>query len=200
MLLTPLELWTRLGGGPNPPPKLGRYSGGAVLIGGGRCVWDDLAHVQGFAGARACVNDIVMHYAGRVEHLITLHPEYAPGWLKWRLGHCMGEGHRPRVHSNKGGPEVDDIWPGAVVGGTSGLAGAYILLMLGYAPIVLAGIPMDGTGHYFDPPYRGSPEFVEDHVTITWAQGLDIFAGRVTSLSGNTRKWLGAPDFLKAAA
>lgn len=199
-MLNPLQIWQRLGGGGTPPPKLGRYSGPALLIGGGRCVWDDLAQVVGMAGTRACVNDIVQHYAGRVDHLITLHPEYVPGWLAYRLGHCLGEGHRPRVHSQKSAPGVDDVWPGAIVGGTSGLAGAYVLLMLGFDPIVLAGIPMDGTGHYFDPPYRGTPELVEDHVTITWQQGIDIMAGRVTSLSGNTRKWLGAPTWLKEAA
>jgi hypothetical protein len=199
-MLTPVEIWTRLGGGGNTPPKLGRYTGAAVVIGGARCVWEDLGHVSGLAGARIAVNDIAMHYAGRLDHLVTLHPEYVDAWLCIREGHCLGEGARPRVHSHRGAPRVDDVWPGAIVGGTSGLAAAYVALMLGYAPVILAGVPMDGSGHYFDPPYRGTPELTEGHVDETWAQALDIFAGRVTSLSGRTRAWLGAPDFMTRAA
>jgi len=197
---TPRDLWKRLGGGDTPPPSLARFSGPLLILGGARCVWDDLKRVTPWSGDVMAVNDVGMHYAGRLRHWVTLHPEYMPGWMKWRLGHCMGEGARPETHSSKAHEGIDRVWPPAIVGGSSGQAAGFIGLMLGYAPIVYAGCPMDGSGHYFDPPWRTSEELTGRHIEISWEHAREIFAGRVTSLSGNTRRWLGAPDFLKEAA
>lgn len=199
-MLTPREIWDRLGGGDNPPPRLGRYSGPAVLLGGARCIWADLELLKDFAGARAAVNEIGMHYAGRLDHWLTLHPEYMPGWMLWRLNHCMGEGHRPQTHSHHAAPGIDHHWANVdLVGGTSGLAALYVLAMLGYRPIVAAGIPMDDSGHYFDPPAHKTPEFGDGAVRSEWQQGCDILRGIAFSVSGNTRAWLGAPEFLREA-
>lgn len=201
-MLSPHEIWQRLGGGPNPPPRLGRYSGAAIAIGGARCVWDDLAATAHIAGDRAAVNEIGMHYPGRLAHWLTLHPEYMPGWLLWRSNHCMGEGARPHTHSHKHAPGIDHAWEAVdVVGGTSGLAIVYVLRMLGYCPVILAGIPMDASGHYFDPPDRKTPEFGDGAVRGEWAQALEMMRGAVFSVSGNTRQWFGGvPENLRRAA
>jgi hypothetical protein len=53
-------------------------------------------------------------------------------------------------------------------------------------------MPMDNTGHFFDPPWYGTDN--EDRgITIEWDEAAPIFAGRVKSLSGRTMRWLGAP-------
>lgn len=200
-MLSPREIWDRLGGGDNPPPRLGRHSGAAIAIGGARCVWDDLATLEGVAGDRAAVNEIGMHYPGRLAHWLTLHPEYMPGWRLWRERHCMGEGARAHTHSHQHHAEIDHVWTGVdIVGGTSGLALVYVLRMLGYCPVILAGIPMDDSGHYFDPPSRKTPEFGDGAVRSEWQQAIEMLRGTVFSVSGNTRRWLGAPPPLTEAA
>jgi len=201
-VLTPREIWDWLGGGDDPPPTLGRYGGPLLILGGGRCVWQDLARAAPWSGDVMAINEIGQHYAGRLRHWVTLHPEYMPGWLAWRLGHCMGEGARPETHSSRGEAGIDRVWPAlASRSGTGGLAAPIVGLMLGYAPVVLGGVPMDDSGHYFDPPGHKTPEFGDGAVRAEWRQAIDVvFAGRVTSLSGNTRAWLGAPAFLKEAA
>ncbi len=95
---------------------------------------------------------------------------------------------------------VNAYWPGAEVGATSGCFGALVGLMLGYTEIVLAGIPMDNGGHFFDPPwYTTDMEDKTVHRQWGWARD-NVFKGRVTSLSGYTRKWLGAPQQVREAA
>jgi hypothetical protein len=72
--------------------------------------------------------------------------------------------------------------------------------MLGYEEIVLAGIPMDNAGHYFDPPWVAT-DLADSAVATVWREARDrVFDGRVKSLSGNTRDWLGAPVELQSDA
>lgn len=208
-MLSPADIWRRLQG-TEPPGFVGRRSGPLLILGGGRCVWDDWKAAtiavknrpRVFNGDVMAVNDIGQYLHGMLHHWFTLHPEYMPGWLTFRMGHLYGEGTRPTTHSHKGAPEIDRIWPGAVVGGTSGLAAPLVGLMIGYAPILLAGMPMDASGHFFDPPGEADHGLTEWHVQEAWrAAQRDFFGGRVKSFSGNTREWLGdARDFLKAAA
>lgn len=199
-MLAPREIWDRLGGGDNPPPKLGRYRGALVVMGGGRCIWGDIDALKDFSAARIAVNEIGMHYPGRLDHWLTLHPEYMPGWRLWRANHCMGEGYVPQTHSHIAAPGIDHAWSGVhIVGGTGGLAAGIVGLLLGYAPVIFAGVPMDNSGHYFDPPSGTTPEFGDGAVRSEWAQAIEIAGGRFKSMSGNTRLWCGAPDFMKAA-
>lgn len=195
-------LWHALGGRGEIPSRAGRFSGPLLIMGGGRVaigngkyetVWDDFAKVRPWKGEIMCVNDVGMHLHDRVRHWVTLHPEYMPGWMQFRRGHLYGSGDTPMTHSQKDKPGVDVVWPISNVGGTSGLFACFIALLLGYNEIVLAGIPMTGSGHYFDPPWYGS-QFQDRANEIVWKEARDrIFEGRVTSLSGLTKQWLGAP-------
>lgn len=157
-------------------------------------MWDDYAQVRPWKGEIMAVNDSGMHLHDRVRHWITLHPEYLPGWLAYRMGHNYGQGIRPTTHSNKSKPDVDKVWRVDNVGGTSGLFACFIGLMLGYTEIVLAGVPMDNSGHYFDPPWYRS-DFEDGAIRSVWKQAQhNYFAGRVRSLSGYTRTLLGPPE------
>lgn len=198
--MKPDEIWQALGGRGDPPSCLGAFYGPLLVLGGGRSMWDDYAQVRPWKGEIMCVNDSGMHLHDRVRHWVTLHPEYLPGWVAYRAGHLYGQGVPATTHSNKHKPGVDKAWPVDNVGGTSGLFACYVGLMLGYSEIVLAGVPMDNSGHYFDPPWYRS-DFDDKAIRSVWKQAkTHYFAGRVRSLSGFTRELLGEPAGLKVAA
>jgi hypothetical protein len=146
------------------------------------------------------VNDVGMHLHDRIRHWVTLHPEYMQGWRHSREKHLYGQGVPAQCHSHKEKPGIDTVWKVGNLGGTSGLFACFIGLMLGYNEIVLAGLPMTNDGHYFDPPWQRTA--LQDRgVSHVWMSAkTNILAGRVTSLSGFTREWLGAPHDIKEAA
>lgn len=186
------------------------------MIGGGRCVWDDLErfgdmqyagtkrrgpdgdkldYAKDFKGARFAVNDIGQHYMGHIDHWCTLHPEFMGGWLHFRQTHVMSGGQSPMTHSDKHSHNIDTWWQLNTMEGTSGLLGVFVALLMGYDPVIVAGIPMDGTGHYFDPPGYCQTEFAQRHIRQPWENAArDIFDGRVKSMSGWTAQLLGTPD------
>jgi hypothetical protein len=197
------KLWLILGGVGEISSRAGKFSGPLLIMGGGRVavggekvyetVWDDFAKVRPWKGEIMCVNDVGMHLHDRVRHWVTLHPEYFPGWMAYRKGHLYGSGDTPMCHSHKHKPGVDVVWPMGQLGGTSGLYACFVGLLLGYTEIVLAGIPMTGSGHYFDPHWYGS-EFQDRPNELVWKWARDnVFEGKVKSLSGLTKKWLGSP-------
>lgn len=98
------------------------------------------------------------------------------------------------VTVNKG--QTDFIWgieKGG--GGTSGLFGAILALALGYDKVVLAGIPLDDQGHFYDPPDKTSGGFKSSFIRNEWKKVKEIyFNDRIRSLSGWTREFLGEPD------
>ncbi len=191
-MLGPAEIWTKLGGWGETPARLGRFRGRLLIMGGGRRLWDDVARVHPWSGDVMAVNDVGQFWHGAVAHWATLHPEYLPGWRFYRQRHCYGEGKLPICHAPKVKEGVDQAWQLQRYGGTSGLFACWIGLMLGYSEIVLAGLPMDNGGHFFDPPWVGTDN--EDRgIAIEWDEAVPLFAGRIKSLSGRTRDWLGAP-------
>jgi hypothetical protein len=201
------KLWTVLGGRGEIPSRAGKFSGpllimgsGRVAVGGGKfeTVWDDYRKVMPWKGEIMCVNDVGQHLHDRVRHWVTLHPEYAPGWMAFRKGHLYGSGDTPMWHSHKAKPGVDVVWSTDQLGGTSGLFACFVGLLLGYSEITLAGIPMTGSGHYFDPSWYGS-EFADRPSQSVWKWAANnVFEGRVKSLSGWTKELLGEPAWLKA--
>jgi hypothetical protein len=123
-------------------------------------------------------------------HVPELHHWYSNDvgmLLKWSQARRPGY-NTPKLHSMKSGPNVT-VWP--VWGqGTSPLNAAKVGVMMGYEKVVLCGVPLDNSGHYFDPPWIGT-NFANE-VTDTWLahwdrQGLE----NVFSMSGRTREILG---------
>lgn len=160
-------------------------------MGGGRTVWDDYAKVRPWKGEVMCVNDVGAHLHDRVRHWVTLHPEYMPGWRLFREKHLYGQGIPAMTHAQKAKPGIDTVWEVGNVGGTSGLFACFIGLMLGYDEILLAGVTMTNDGHYFDPPWYRT-DFEDKAIAAVWREAkANILAGRVHSLSGRTREWLG---------
>lgn len=145
-----------------------------------------------------CVNDVVMHYPYYVHHAYSNDHQSLPCWVHAR---------RPRyrldykesivMHTQKIGGSLLSIWPWPGFG-TSGFNAVLTGLALGYEEIILAGIPLDDSGHYFDPPWV-TTKFTKEVPTLDgelkhWAEANRVlFQGRVKSLSGRTREVLGAP-------
>lgn len=190
---TPEQIWEALGGGGKPPAALGRSYGPLLILGGGATVWEDYARVRPWPGEIMCINDVGQYLHDPVRHWVTLHPEFFPGWRYFREKHLYAAGYSLTCHAQKMCAGVNTVWTIDNIGGSSGLFGTFIGLMLGYERIVLAGIPMDNTRHFFDPPWYGH-DLGDRANEIVWREmSQKIFDGRVKSLSGRTRDWLGEP-------
>jgi len=179
------------------PGVAGQFSGRLLIVGGARCVWDDIDQLPGrlekWTGDIMAVNDVGQHIHQFIRHWATLHPEYMPGWHAYRYGHNYGARGHVYTHSTKIAAAIQFVWDLPLAGGSSGLFAAKIALLMGYEEIVLAGMPMDGSGHFFDPPWLDHSGLGRADL-IEWEQAREVvFGGRVRSLSGKTREILGGP-------
>lgn len=187
------------------PSIAGGYSGELLIVGGGRCVWDDLAEIGPTSADVMCVNDIGLRYPGHIEHWYSNHSDQVRHLVELRnLGHS-GKTWGPKfTHSVEAAPSsqlADCVWP-LQVRGNSGLTAVLVALGLGYDKITVAGVPLDDSGHFLDPP--------EGHWLQSGAKGLSgpvkwsnfqqegyakalrhdaqrIYEGRVTFVSGQSR-------------
>lgn len=186
--MTPAETWKALQGRGEIPARAGSCHGPLLILGGGRNVWTEYATVRPWGGEIMVVNDIGTVLHETVAHWVTLHPEYMAGWRLYRLLHNYAGD--PLHHSNKMKDGIDIEWHMENVGGSSGLLAVFIGLLLGYDSITLAGVGIDNTGHYFDPPWYGT-DLDDGSVREVWRWAkANVFDGRVSSLGGNTKTWL----------
>lgn len=181
------------------PAIAGTYSGLVFVVGSGRCVWDDLER----AGMKEneddhkhvmAINDMIMHYPGKVDHAYSNNHTWLPKWIEARRDQYLTRwGTVKHTHSNWTGGKHTWPWPGH---GTSGLNAVYTAVALGYQDIRLCGIPLDDSGHYFEPAWKKT-NFVREVADRNgqikyWSNAKKhIFNGKVTSYSGRTRQLLG---------
>lgn len=161
-------------------PEHGTESGIVAILGSARCVWDDYSKLCGVSLKFdvMCVNDIVMHFPERIHHAYSNDHDLLDRWLAARRDQLRARFPEPKRHSLKTWP-----WPGH---GTSALGAAYTALALGYDEVYLCGVPLDGSGHYFDPPWVESNHDKEN--IKHWETARDrVFGNRVFSMSGRTR-------------
>ncbi len=161
-------------------PEIDTKSGICVIVGTARCVWDDYSTVCGtpLNFDILCLNDMIMHFPDAYQHAFSNDDDLLSRWLYARRDQLRSVHPHPQRHSLRNWP-----WPGH---GTSALGAVYTGLALGYDHVILAGCPLDGTGHYFDPPWVTSNHDKEN--IAHWQTARDkVFEGRVSSLSGRTR-------------
>jgi hypothetical protein len=183
----------------NQCPKLKRqFSGELLIVGSSKGVWDELDSKYANDGIYyrtpdvMCLNDMIMHFPGKITHAYS-NDHYSLGsWIQAR---------RPRYKKDLGeniyphscyGAKYTWPWPGH---GSSGLNAIYTGLALGYDQITVAGVPLDDSGHYFDPQWKRTNFTKEvpdrDREVKYWQFAINhIFNKKVKSLS-NTRslKW-----------
>lgn len=185
------------------PKCAGNFTGLAVVMATGRCVWDDLLYhfdAEANHASVIAVNNMILHWKKRVHHGVSMHPE-EPGLWRALRPYYQGEEshvttHGYRKHEKQGLRECDYIWdiPRAK-GGTSSLLAVYVGLCLGFNRIVLTGVPLDQSGHFYDPPAETIQVFGSDFLKTEWMKSIhEDFKGRVRSVSGRTKEWLGEPD------
>lgn len=193
------------------PEIAGCYDGLLVVCGDAACVWDDLDRLgcrrdEGEGGLKVGVDYMAVNAVGMFLPAILEHwYSNDAAWLA-RLAGCRRPdlvqrfGWATAVHSFRPFRGMHHWpWPGA---GTSSLNAALTGVALGYERIVLCGVPLD------DGPNNGMPawrrrNFVRECPDNAPGDGnrqwLDAarraFRGRVFSMSGRTREWLGEPGF-----
>lgn len=160
-------------------------SGRVVVAASGRCVWEDLARVGGEHDTMA-VNDAIAYYPTALTHAYSEHTELLPFWL----ARCKS---KPLVHTATEllPHETYTKWPWPRHGSSS-LGAVYTALALGYEEVILCGVPLDNSGHFYDPPWTPTNFLKEVPNMQYWSNAArNIFQGRVTSMSGRTRELLG---------
>lgn len=163
-----------------------------VIAAGGRCVWDDIQRIRINTEEHdmMAVNDVGMHLPFKLKHWYSNDSKLLPRWLSARrppLVRDIDEKQPILTHSCYEGMHHHH-WP--VPGhGTSGLNAVYVALLMGYEDIVLVGMPLDDSGHYFDAPWmktnftREVPD--RDEGLRYWSTAArEIFDGRVKAVSG----------------
>ncbi|MAH50363.1 hypothetical protein CMI37_31365 [Candidatus Pacearchaeota archaeon] len=200
-------------GGGSPPPLLGNWEGNTLLVvGGGRCVFDDLAAFlrppegrtisrslmewsENPKGRVMAVNDIGMYLECSLTHWTSLHPNFLIHWNRVRRDHSLPP-PKTLLHSYKDDTGIDYVWEGMEnTGGLSGLFAASIGILMGYDRVILAGCPTNDTGRFFD-PHDSKGNHGLRHVQGAWKPFIDThhdFAERTRSLSGFTKSILGPP-------
>lgn len=183
-----------------PSINFTRLTDNLLIIGSGRCVWNDLIKVnQTLDWDVCCINDIIMHYPGYITHAYSNDHHTLNKWVDARRPrYRMDFKENILKHTCQVGRNDHFVWP-FPGHGTSALNACYLGIALGYSNIVLAGVPLDNSGHYFDPPWcvtnfiNEVPE--RDGELRYWKDAKEnIFNGKIKSLSGRTAELLGCPD------
>lgn len=206
------ELMSGYGGRAFPYPAIaGTYTGkNLVVCGDAAGVWDDLAAFgcrddSGRGKVRKpgwdflTVNKLVETFPGSVEHCYSNEPSLLRIFMSARRSEYARE-FGPAAHSHSIKVGVDHVWPWGGHG-TSGLGAVLVGLGLGYDSIVLCGLPLDDGPHNGEPSWRRTAfatseaaGSASDDRDSHWKRAIGTaFGGRVKSMSGRTREWLGAP-------
>ena len=190
-------------------PKIaGTYTGFLVICGDAAGVWNDLElfgcrdeNGQGKVSKNGwhfmTVNKMVEVFPGNIEHCYSNSPSCLQRFINARRDEYTSEFERPR-HAHAISAGVEHVWPFSGHG-TSGLGAALVAAALGYRRIVLCGIPLDDGPHNGEPPWRrtgfASSEAaggVRTGRNVYWWKAKELaFEGKVRSMSGRTREWLG---------
>ncbi len=186
----------------------------ALIIGCAANVWDDVEAAMRLGviyNAIYCVKMIGIYYPGKFDVWATLHPEVMDGYELERHKLGLPNGYQIVTppsgelgsHGNKGNiiRRVSYLWSkDSNASASSGIYGAKVALADGFDKIVLAGIPMTPEAGHFMPESRTVAGQVRGKIWSghsAFVSGFNIaiphLIGKVKSMSGYTKKTLGAP-------
>lgn len=170
----------------------------ALVLGGADTLHKDLEHYDGPVDGVVACNDAGIEWAGQLDAWVSLHPRYwaIKGWIEKRaerghpeaLAYYAHESARPPVPSFV--KETSYLFDGQGKSGSSGLFAAKVALVdLGFDMVVLCGIPLTISPHYFDAePWRPAEQYRKHWLTVP-----QKYRAHMRSMSGWTRVLLGAP-------
>jgi hypothetical protein len=126
--------------------------------------------------------DAVDKYRGPILYCATYHPVEIPEILKRR--EQAGGNLDYKIISMETRPGVDIVEPFRPPSGSSSLLGTLAAIRMGYRRIILCGCPLTG---------KNAAGGTYETFRNGWEARANEFAGRVRSMSGWTREFLGAP-------
>lgn len=167
----------------------------ALCLGGAACLSKDVAAVPiEYHGVIAC-NDAGVWWSGELDAWATLHPENMEEWVARRRSNGLPDAKKIISHSvgrrGSGVNVLTDLkFPGMKYAGSSGLFMAKVALVdLGFDGVLLCGVPLTKTPHFFDDvKWDCSEQYREE-----WSHIPDRYRVRMRSMSGWTRNFLGGP-------
>lgn len=170
-----------------------------LLVGSAPCIFEDLTAVEGWAfDHKTAVNHALLVLKTQADSYCSLHPDWnASMMMVSGLLRGPGRGKFVLAHGAVDHPDVNVVWAFRTQRGTSGLFALRVMLAWGFDKIVLAGLPFDASGHFFDrpeDPVSPAAEYgVSEKDCRLWREAAEVFGERVRSLSGNTAEWFGQP-------
>ena len=185
------------------PDIAGHYKGKSLVIcADGANVWQDLeafgcrsdAGRGGVAKAGwdfLVVNKLGETFPGAIEHWYSNSAAALGRFMRARRDEYLREFIIP-MHSHSCENGASWVWPWPAEG-TSGLGAALTGAALGYDRIAICGMPLDNGPHNGEPHWRGTKFLTEAAPDDKhWRLAIDkVLTGRVRSMSGRTRDWLG---------
>ena len=206
------DLMTGYGGLAFQLPEIaGTYAGRSIVVcGDGACIWDDLeafgcrsdrgqGRVEKDGWDFLTINKVVETFPGNIEHCYSNQPSLLRKFIDARRQEYAEFVPPQNTHSCNEGAKWRWPWGGQ---GTSGLGATLVAVGLGYDRIVLCGLPLND-GHHNGEPHWRKTGFASREAAGTdtggpnmhWKRARDhAFDGKVRSMSGRTREWLGAPE------
>lgn len=193
-------MWERnnVEGRGDAPPYEG-FSGTLLVCGSSQSLWKDLEQFWAFDHDCdvAAINYTIIFYPRRkdgkwpLQHAVCADPDWVERHLECRKR--MHRLHRDIVtHSTK--EPARCIWELTnlrKMAFTASFAAA-IGLAMGYDKIVMAGCSQDRGGHFYDPPWQDEQKDMQCYL-FQWEDNMQMFSGKVKSMSGVTQRILGGP-------
>jgi hypothetical protein len=189
------------------------------VVGSAPCLFEDLEaarklywdyEIMTVNGACTAVEDAqhcLSGHTNKAEVFAATRRKAFPNAKPWRLhANWALPKHRAGQYPRDEYPSVTDWWPGSMsTGATSAAKAVRIGLAMGFAPVILCGCPLDGSG--YSPAeaqiahdctrvgHAGSQRapIVESYKRKFAALAAGEFKGKVFSMSGFTRALLGGP-------
>lgn len=145
---------------------------------------------------------MIIHWPWHLDFAVSWHFDWIPLAIQLRT-YKNGGRNRPVTYGPKEGEDVD--YYGRFKKGnmmTSGMYAICVGLHLGYDKIILAGLPFDTSGHFYDPPgneFETNYTCSNDRAKQTWQEVKDMAGDKIRAVSGNlvscfgefTEEWLG---------
>lgn len=165
-----------------------------LCIGGASCVWDDMDALRRIYGQPwdclvVVANDIGTLYPYRVDHWVTCHSDKLVGWAEERRLNGFSDGYK--TWGTGKGTVGERLEPYSRTG-SGGLAVRVALEKLEADRVVLVGIPLTKTPHF----YGGEDWEGADSHWAAWQREYDknrAMRHFVRSMSGRTRDLFGQP-------
>lgn len=173
-----------------------------IICGSSKNVWDEFKQAEQFFGKGnfelMVVNLALLGF--QFYHVTGLHKINHFVSLEFSLMKALKRdyAHDINCHCNTYAPEIDTLHLDLNnAGGTSGLFATQVGLKLGYEKIILCGIPLDRSAHFYDFPgvdWGGCDDMA---VSMTWemwiAQETKERLNKLRSMSGKTKQMFGEP-------